>query len=333
MQVSMSTLDIDVAESACARPWVGRSFFVQPRAQAARCFVAETGEERLWRALVPGLFAPGPHASRWSRAVRHVLVVPLAHVTFLNLDYQIYLNQVMHTSAGAWLGHLLLIPLNVALLFYALTVHVGSGAALVLLAALATWYVAMAARWRSGLWAGAALVVLLGVAQLGCTAATWVMARDGGVPWYLQPIALMFAVSLAQACSHLFEDNIPPRANFEQHWIPKHSFVWGDSWATRLRGLLWAPIGLLWGALDEWWASAKLLPIYVLELLWLCGHQPQQRRAIRARTITALASGDPALDFVGTGGGSSVAALGRTYVLPDRYCVTSLPAAGVVGGG
>src|SRR5690606_26742574 len=140
MQVSMSTLDIDVAESACARPWAGRSFVVQPRAQAARCFVAETGEERLWRALVPGLFAPGPHASRWSRAVRHVLVVPLAHVTFLNLDYQIYLNQVMHTSAGAWLGHLLLIPLNVALLFYALTVHVGVGAALVLLAALATWY-------------------------------------------------------------------------------------------------------------------------------------------------------------------------------------------------
>ena len=61
----------------------------------------------------------------------------------------------------------------------------------------------------------------------------------------------------------------------------------------------------------EWWASAKLLPVYLLGLLWMCGYHRSDRDRFRRITIEALASGDPALDWVGIGGGDSVAVLGE----------------------
>lgn len=242
--------------------------------------------------------------------INHVGVTPLAAITFLNLDYQIYLNQVLHTAAASWIGHLILIPINVGLLFYALVIHT-STAAPILLALLAVWYVAMAIRMQAKLWGLTTLALLAGlwaVANIGAAS-----ALAAGMPWYLEPLTLIVAVSLLQASSHLFETNVPPRANFRNRWIPAREFLWGDprrvSLGRRLARLAWTPIGATWGAFDEWLASAKLLPLYVLELLWMCGYQPDQRARVRARSLAALASGDPALDWVGVGGGSSVAEL------------------------
>lgn len=266
------------------------------------------------------MFAPGARPGPLTRALNHVLVVPLAHVTFLNLDYQIYLNQLFHTSAGAWLGHLICIPINVGLLFYALAIHTGGAyfnAGLVLLALLATWYVAMARTLSSSLWGGVVLA-LLGALWAGANAGAdraLAHAAEGALPWYLSPLALIVIVSTLQAGSHLFEEHVPPRANFEDHWVPVREFIWDDPDTTslghRLLRLAWTPVGLLWGALDEWWASAKLMPMYTLELLWALGYRTEQRDRFRAQTLEALASGDPSLDFVGVGGGVSVAALGE----------------------
>jgi hypothetical protein len=313
---------------SCARPWLGRANFEDLKPAAAQRFVPETGEERLWRAMAPSLFAHDERRCLLGQLLRHVLVVPLAHVTFLNVHYQIYLNQIMHTSAGAWLGHIVCIPINVALLFYALAFHAGPAdapgfapfavnAGLLLLGLLATWYLAMAKVQRSGLWALCSLALLACLWMLGNGLGSAAASLPAGAPWYLRPLPLIGAVSLLQSCSHLFERNIPPRANFEQHWTSLRSFVWGEGevgLGQRLRGLAWAPIGLFWGVIDEWWASAKLLPVYVLELLWSCGHQREQRALTRRRSLAALASGDPALDFVGTGGGVSVVELGEAEV-------------------
>ncbi len=302
------------------RPWLGRDAFAEPTPRSAQRLVAETGEERLWRRWFPRMFAPDRRPGPVVRGLHHVVVTPIAHLTFLNLDYQIYLNQILHTSAGAWLGHLVCIPINVALLFYALAVHTGAAApvfglnaGLVLLVLLATWYTAMAVRMRAGLWAVFSLAVLLGLWALGNLGAGWALAA--GRPWFVEPLALIVAVSSLQAYSHLFERNVPPRANFEDHWLPVREFIWGDarelSLGRRLVRLAWTPIGGLWGALDEWWASAKLLPMYLLELLWMCGYQRGCRDHYRRVSRAVLASGDPALDFVGIGGGASVVALGE----------------------
>lgn len=278
----------------------------------------ETGEERFWRSLCPKLFAPGPRAPALTRALNHVAVTPLAHITFLNLDYQIYLNQVLHTSAVAWLGHLILIPLNVGLCFYALAIYTAGGSfaingGLLLLLFLASWYMAMAMHMRARLWGLVSLLVVVGLWMLANVGASLALASE--LPWYLEPITLMIGCATLQAYSHLFEDNVPPRANFTRHWMPARKFLWEGSGdlplGQRLVRLAWTAIGGVWGTIDEWWASSKLLPLYMLELMWMCGYQRERRDRFRRVSLAALASGDPALDWVGYGGGCSVVELGE----------------------
>jgi hypothetical protein len=42
--------------------------------------------------------------------------------------------------------------------------------------------------------------------------------------------------------------------------------------------------------------------VLLLELLWLFGHDPVRRAAWRALSARAIANGNPALDYIGTGG-------------------------------
>jgi hypothetical protein len=63
---------------------------------------------------------------------------------------------------------------------------------------------------------------------------------------------------------------------------------------------------MLWGALDEWYSSAKLLPMFLLQAMWALGYKPEQRREFCAQTLEVLRRGNPAMDWVGTGGGAFV---------------------------
>lgn len=268
----------------------------------------DTREEQMWRHALPSLFAPEGRPGRLVALVRHITVTPLAFVTLRNVDYQIYLNQILHTSALAWLGHVVCIPLNVALLFYALAFYLAPVAALVLFVLLATWYVTMAITLRNPLWAVVALAVLAGLCVAGVAAAS----RSSELGGWANPLAWIVVVSSLQAYSHLFEAQVPPRANFERHWLPVDEFLWGSPdmpLRRRLAKLAWLPIGGIWGTFDEWYASAKLLPFYLLELLWMAGYRAEQRAEHRARSLAILATGDPALDWIGVGGGASVAEL------------------------
>src|SRR5215469_4782235 len=58
----------------------------------------------------------------------------------------------------------------------------------------------------------------------------------------------------------------------------------------------------VFGTVDEIVASPRLLPVLLLEVLWLLGHDPARRDAWRALSARAIASGNPALDYIGTGG-------------------------------
>ena len=79
-------------------------------------------------------------------------------------------------------------------------------------------------------------------------------------------------------------------------------------WVPPSRGqLLWRRVGQLaaqavFGTVDEIVASPRLLPVLLLEVLWLLGHDPVRRAAWRALSARAIASGKPALDYIGTGG-------------------------------
>jgi hypothetical protein len=301
----------------------------RPSAHAAR-FVPPSAEERFWVERLPSLFGrgrPGALAWLWQR----VTVTPLAHVTFLNVDYQVYLNQIFHTTRVAKIGHGVCIPLNVMLLFYGLaqftpaelhpTAHgarpfmLNAGLALLLL--LAIWYVALAVRVKSP---------LLGLLMCGWLVCLWLTgntlyslaftlepaARHWWLPtpWYLAPLFWMGIVSGLQAWSHIAEPLVPPRANGTRRWLSVRSYILGEPGAPR-RGLallgrgIMVFVGSLWGTLDEWWASSKLLPFVTLEWLWRLGYRPDERARFEAHARRALASGDAALDFVGVGADAS----------------------------
>ena len=60
----------------------------------------------------------------------------------------------------------------------------------------------------------------------------------------------------------------------------------------------------LWGTIDELWASPRLFPYGILEQMWRHGYERERFAELDRMTREALASGDPAIDYVGVGGGT-----------------------------
>ena len=292
-------------------------------------FVGATAEERFWVRAVPWLFAPArgrPNALAWMW--HRIVVTPLAHVTFFNVEYQIYLNKIFHTSTLAKISHWLCIPINVMLLFYGLAQFTLPGghpvahhpqplmlnAGLLMLVVLLVWYVGVAVKLRSSLLGVLMVPWLTTLWMAGNTIYSLTFTLDAAArswwlptPWYLAPLFWMGIVSGVQAWSHLGEPLVPPRANGTRQWLRLRAYVLGPDSAPyqgfdRVRNGVKIFVGSLWGTVDEWWASMKLLPLITLEWLWRLGYHPEQRERFEALAASALESGKPALDFVGVGG-------------------------------
>jgi hypothetical protein len=91
------------------------------------------------------------------------------------------------------------------------------------------------------------------------------------------------------------------------HWLPVREYVWGPPQSRHPVGLVLRRLGHLaaqtvFGTFDELVASPRLLPVLLLDWLWRAGHRPQQSAAYRALAADAIATGNPALDYIGTGG-------------------------------
>jgi hypothetical protein len=91
------------------------------------------------------------------------------------------------------------------------------------------------------------------------------------------------------------------------HWIPPAEYLLGrvghrnpPGTVLRRAGQLAAPA--VFGTVDEIVASPRLLPVLLLALLWLFGHDPGRHAAWRALSARAIADGNPALDYIGIGG-------------------------------
>jgi hypothetical protein len=218
----------------------------------------------------------------------------------LNLAYQSYLNHVFHRTRLARAGHAACMPVIVtaqlALLYPA---HATLPGALV----LAAWWAYWAVKERDPVWGGCAV----GLAAALCLLAE-VLGRLAAVePSPLaQPWAwLLFAGGL-QAGSHILEP-LPPRVTRSVHWVPPMEYLLGRAGHRNPSGTVLRRAGQLtaqavFGTVDEVVASPRLLPVLLLELLWLFGHDPVRRSAWRTLSARAIASGNPALDYIGIGG-------------------------------
>lgn len=259
--------------------------FCEPSAEA----------KRLLRVL-PSLTTPvdGRGALPW-RLLRTCLVAPFTQLTFVSFDLQMFLFDVFHTSVAARLGHFVGMT-GVNLFVMALAAHGAGPLGVGLVAAvLLAWWGAVAWSTRLALW----WLVMVPVTAALAVAATFLATASAS--WLLLGLALSGAVV---SFSHAFEPLFPPRAGDPLRWMTISEFVSGGPMVPRV---LQVASFVFLGWLDELWASPRLLPYNVLRLMLSAGYAPELRRELDARAAEALASGNPALDYVGIGGGSFLA--------------------------
>ncbi len=296
--------------------------------------------QRFWMRSLPCLLAPADGRGHWlARATNMVLVVPLTLLTPMSLTYQAYLNQIFHRRWPAKVGHGAFIPVTTWLIMVAASSVLGqrpeghaltlanltlfNGAAIVALV-LAAYYVTWAAIERAFLWGATMVAAILVFWVLANAQFTLTHADDSTAHFYRawrafhNPYMWMAITSLCQALSHIAEPALPPRLSGLHDWVPIRAYLFGpvalsaDARAAR-RGEASSPTRpervvrlvshFMFGPIDEWLAAGRLFPVYVLELLWACGYKHERRDAIRALAERSIATGNPALDFVGTGGG------------------------------
>jgi hypothetical protein len=188
--------------------------------------------------------------------------------------------------------------------------------ALIYAGALLAWYAAMAAAARLPLWFFGAAPVVLALYAGANVYYSLTFTLDEAARGFFTPTPLAYnpwlymGLSAALiALSHAPEPKLPPRAVEGVEWRGVSEYILGPAGRPTTprervsRGLRTAMF-LVWGALDEWWAAPRLLPYNVLMAMFSLGYAPETRRRLAARVERALASGNPALDYVGIGGGT-----------------------------
>jgi hypothetical protein len=277
----------------------------------AQIWVAPSRGQLFWLRHAPSLFGPVPDRDgRLARWWAIATVTPGTNVTILNLPYQAYLNMVFHRTWLARLGHAVCMPvIVVALLAVWCPLRLGAVPALPGLAVplnaslpaagvLAVWWLAWAVKERDPWWAVAALLLATGL----YAAANAAYALRAGT----QPAVWALVGSLLQAASHAMEP-LPPRVTRSARWVGVREYVWGPPGVRHRPGTVARRAGhlaaqLAFGTVDELVASPRLLPVLLLHLMWLAGHNSRRRTELTALARKAIASGNAALDYIGTGG-------------------------------
>lgn len=268
----------------------------------------------------PDLLSPADgRGSLVSRLVRMALVAPNTQLTVLSFELQAFLFDVFHLRAVSRLGHAAFMT---TCNFFAMLLFAqwyagdapphwfGASGAWVYAGLLVVWYTAVAASQK--LWAWAAVMVPI-VAALACGAthclallqtpqSTW----GAPLPLWINPWLGMAGSALLIAVSHAPEPRLPPRAADPLVWqsIPEFLLKPGLTLAQRLSRAVRIALFLVWGTLDEWWASPRLMAYNYLMLMLQGGYAPQVRARLADWKARALASGNPAIDYVGIGGGT-----------------------------
>lgn len=257
--------------------------------------------DRLRRRFPLLLAPPEGEGPRLHRMVRNVLVAPFTQLSLGSFDLQMFLFDVLHTSVAARATHLIgmaAVNLIVAALLSQLA---GTALAAWLYAAvLLIWYGAVAHLVRLLAWWLAMIPVVAALAFAGTLLAS---ASTG-----LLVLALLLS-GLILTLGHAGEPLFPPRAGDPYRWRPVAELVFGPAGQRHSlpATLYWVLRVIFFGAtgiLNEIWASPRLLPYNILRLLMAAGYAPKLRAVLDDRVRRAWASGNPALDYVGVGGGA-----------------------------
>lgn len=243
-----------------------------------------------------------------ARLALQVLIAPMTQLTFVSFDMQAFLFLVFHRRKLAVIGHAAFMTTeNLFLMAWLRETTVAStgigaiDAGLLYAAVLLIWYgsVAFAARLRAWFALTVPIVGLLYAAS-GPLDALFRERLQMSPLWGVAISALLVALS------HGAEHFLPPRTLDPFRWTTLHDYFHAPGlslWDRTLRALHVAFITLN-GAGAEAWASLRLMHYNWLLLMMRMGYAPERYRELQDWTERAWATGQPALDFVGTGGGT-----------------------------
>lgn len=281
----------------------------------AECWVEPSPQQWFWARALPRYFAPRLDQERGLSAwFARATVVPSTNLTYLSLQYQSYLNDIFHLRWCSRAVHFVCMPIITALVLAALhPLRLGGlHGSLLGAIALAGWWLLWSVRERLLLW-GAVITAWAGAIYLGATAiASSSLLAPPSSP-SLTPLSWALALAALQAASHAPEPRLPPRVTRSPHWVATTDYLLGTGDAPRTLGaralrLLHLVEISIYGPIDELVASPRLAPIQLLEVMWLLGYAPRTRAAWKSLSARAVASGNPAIDYIGTGGGTTLRA-------------------------
>lgn len=306
--------------------------------KTAEIWVAPSAEHRWLLAHAQWLVAPADgNGNGLSRLLRFMMVSPMTQLTFVSFDMQCFLYQVFHLTWVARLGHFFGMTAEI---FFLLAAGAGIpiGASLhaghLFAAVLAVWHVGVALSVGLRAWAvvaaGLLAVMLFGAEAISPLLAEWTQA-PGWRGVLANPWSLTVLSALGVALSHAPEPQLPPRAVSGGRWRPLIDYVLGRGesigagrkMARALRIALYVPLGWL----NELWAGLRLMPYGWLMLMFRFGYRPALWAELQAREARALATGNPAIDFIGVGGGTMLRSDGAGQYAPQSGTTSQDPIA------
>jgi len=254
------------------------------------------------------------------RLVGRIFVVPLTNLTGFSLYYQSYLTEIFHTRFLTKLSHYSMMPLvNFFVMVWlaqwtfstqpshrVTDVFVANGAmvyAIVVLFWWTLWGFISKTRWLGpGMLMPLFLLYILSTLYYQLTRELNPSIRKWYQPcynvWY-NPIIWMWVAAFFQAAGHAFEGVVPPRVNGSTHWLSIRATIESGGCS----GVLAIFFQIFFGTFDEFIASPRLLPLLFIRVAYGMGYMPEQWQLIQTLASLALAHGNPALDYIGEGGG------------------------------
>jgi hypothetical protein len=263
--------------------------------------------------LLGWLTSPAPgRSSLAARLGLQAIISPMTQLTFFSFELQAFLFLVFHRSRVAVIGHGVFMTTEnlilLALLRQITVAHTPLGAVdggLVHVLVLLIWYgrVAWRARLRGWFALTAPLVVILYLAS-GPVGAACRETLQVSPAWGIVASAALVALS------HLGEPLLPPRTADRWRWISVRDYLLAPELRSGTRALRVGHLLVITviGIVAESWASLRLMHYNWLLLMMRLGYARERYAELQGWTERAWASGNPALDFVGTGGGTFLVA-------------------------
>jgi hypothetical protein len=281
----------------------------QPSPMVAEVYQPPSQEHRRLLRSAAWLTSPeGGRSGLPARVALRLVIAPMTQLTFFSFDLQAFLFLVFHRRRLAVLGHALFMTTeNLFIMAWLREIDIATtpigtidGG---LLHALLLFVLYGSVAWRARLPGWFALTVPVLALLYLASGPLEAFCRHG---LHVSPAwGILLSASLV-ALSHGAEHFLPPRTVHPWRWTALRDYLDAPKFGFGAGVRRWLQLVLIFviGAVGESWASLRLMHYNWLMLMMRMGYAPQRYVELQDWVQRAWATGQPALDFVGSGGGT-----------------------------